>query len=335
MKKFKDVLAVLLTAVMIMGLAACGSEASGGASDESSSEAKTETKTEAGDNDPLNITFVSPVLGMEVWLNAKYGAEAAAEEIGAKVTWVGPSNIDMDEQVRQIENAITEEVDGIISCPLSPVIFEDVYNKAKEKGISVINTAVDTAEDTRTAYIGTDYTNFGEQAAEQLAEKLGNKGNIAVLVTSLDSENQISEMKAGEAWFKKNAPEMKIIVTEATNSDSAQAMDKTNAIIDTYPELDAIWCLEASSPLGSSQAVVERGMEDDIVILGIDDTTDVLDLVEQGGIWGTMTQDFYKMGYEAVKMIDAVHNGQEVPSIQDSGTVLVTKKNLEEYKSRF
>lgn len=283
----------------------------------------------------MEITFVSPVLGMEVWLNAKKGAEAAGEEIGANVTWVGPTNIDMDEQVRQIELAITENVDGIISCPLSPVIFEDVYNKAKEKGIPVINTAVDTEEDIRTAYIGTDYTNFGEQAAEALAGRLNNEGNVAVLVTSMDSENQISEMKAGEAWLKENAPDVKIIVTEVTNSDVAQAMDKTNAMIDTYPELDAIWCLEGASPLGASQAVAERGMEDNIVILGIDDTTDVLDLVDQGAIWGTMTQDFYKMGYEAVKMIEAVKNGEDVPSVQDSGTTCVTKDNLEEYRSRF
>lgn len=334
-KKMALALAALL--VLTLALAACASPTPDASAEvpSASQSASAEANASSKGDDGLKITFVSPLLGMEVWLNARYGAEAAAKELGAEVTWVGPSSIDMDEQVRQLELATAENVDGIISCPLSPVIFEDVYKKALEKDIKIVNTAVDSAEDTRTAYIGTDYTNFGEQAAKNLSEKLGGKGNIAVLVTSLDSENQMSEMKAGQAWLEKNAPDVKIVVTEVTNSDTAQAADKTSAIIDTYPELDAIWCLEAASPLGSSQAVAERNLTDKIVILGIDDTTDVLDLIDQGAIWGTMTQDFYKMGYEAVKMISAAHNGEAVPSVQDSGTVLVTKENLEEYKNRF
>ena len=289
----------------------------------------------AVEGEGLKITFVTPLIGLPVWLNAKYGAEAAAEEIGAEVTWVGPSEIDMDEQVRQIELATAEGVDGIISCPLSPAIFENVYKEALEKGIVIINTAVDSPEDTRTAYIGTDYTNFGQQAAKNLAEKLGGEGNIAVLVTSLDSANQMSELEAGEAYLAENYPDVKIIVTETSDSDTAQAADKVSALIDTYPEMNAIWCLESASPLGAAQTVQERGMTDDIVILGIDDTDDVLDLINQGLIWGTMTQDFYKMGYESVMMIQEVINGGSVPSVQDSGTTLVTKDNLEEYKARF
>ena len=106
-------------------------------------------------------------------------------------------------------------------------------------------------------------------------------------------------------------------------------------MIDTYPELDAIWCLESTSPLGVAQTLQERNMLDQILVLGIDDTDDVLDLIDQGLIWGTMTQDFYKMGYESVKMIKTVKDGGTVDSVQDSGTTLVTKDNLEAYKSRF
>ena len=283
----------------------------------------------------LEITFVTPLLGNPVWLAAKQGADDAAAEIGATVNWVGPSDIDMDEQVRQCELAIVEGVDGIICCPLSPVIFETVYAEALAEGIAVINTAVDTSEGTRTAYIGTDYVNFGEQAARNLAEKLGGEGEVACLVTSLDSENQMAEMEAGKALLEREYPNVKIVVVETSNSNTAQAADKTSAILDAYPELDAVWTLESTSPLGVAQTLQERGMLDQIVVLGIDDTEDVLDLIDQGMIWGTMTQDFYKMGYESVKMIETVKAGGTVESVQDSGTQLVTKDNLEEYKARF
>lgn len=323
-KRLFTLFALLLAAAMT--LSACSGQTGNGSADSSENDDTSEG---------LKITFVSPLLGNPVWLSAKQGAEDAAAEIGASVTWVGPSDIDMDEQVRQIELAITEKVDGIISCPLSPAIFETVYADALSKDIVVINTAVDTREDTRTAYIGTDYVNFGEQAARNLAEQLGGEGEIAVLVTSLDTENQMSELKAGEDLLAREYPDVKIVVVETSNSDTTQAANKTSAMIDTYPELDAIWCLESTSPLGVAQTLQERNMLDQILVLGIDDTDDVLDLIDQGLIWGTMTQDFYKMGYESVKMIKTVKDGGTVDSVQDSGTTLVTKDNLEEYKSRF
>lgn len=351
----KKIIALVLCVVMVVCVfAACAEQEAASTEEPASTEeaASTEEPAEAADteeapaaseeaaadsssDETLNITFVSPLIGLPVWLNAKYGAEAAAQEENCVVSWVGPSEIDMDEQVRQIELAMAEGVDGIICCPLSPSIFEDVYKQAMDKGIFIINTAVDSAEDTRNAYIGTDYVNFGEQAAENIGQKLGGKGNIAVLVTSLDSENQMSEMKAGEDYLAKNYPDIKIVVTEVTNSDTAQAADVTSALIDAYPDLSCIWCLESAAPLGAAQTVNERGLTDKIAILGIDDTEDVLDLVDQGLIWGTMTQDFYKMGYESVKMIRTLHDGGTVPSVQDSGTTLVTKDNLEEYKNRF
>lgn len=331
----KKTIACLLTAAMIFGLSACGSpdssQSSQGGSSADSQTASGSSGQEA--SEPLSITFVTPLLGNPVWLTAKQGAEDAAAEIGTTINWVGPSDIDMDEQVRQIELAIAEKVDGIICCPLSPAIFESVYQEAQDNGIVVVNTAVDTAEDTRTAYIGTDYTNFGEQAARNLAEKLGGKGEIACLVTSLDTENQMSELEAGKALLEKEYPDLKIVVTETSDSDTARAADKTSAILDTYPDLDAIWCLESTSPLGVAQTLQERNLLDKICVLGIDDTEDVLDLIEQGMIWGTMTQNFYKMGYESVKMIATVKGGGTVPSVQDSGTTLVTSENLEEYKA--
>ena len=334
MKK-KQIVAGALTAVMALGIVGCGSRPVEEAKQpEAGTEAPAKEAEEAAEQDePLEITFVTPLLGNPVWLAAKQGAEDAAAGSGITVNWVGPGDIDMDEQVRQIELAIAEGVDGIICCPLSPSIFETVYQKAQEKGIVVINTAVDTAEDTRTAFIGTDYVNFGEQAARNLAEKLGGKGEVACLVTSLDTENQMAELEAGKALWEKEYPDIKIVVTETSNSDTAQAANKTSAILDTYPELDAIWCLESTSPLGVAQTLTERGMLDQICVLGIDDTEDVLDLIGQDKIWGTMTQNFYKMGYEAVKMIETVKNGGTTESVQDSGTTLVTKDNLEAYKN--
>ena len=282
-KTIFTIVAVLLAVLMFAGCSQTSTPASSAAASTSAAAATSASPASASatqaasassaasaasQGKQLNITFVSPVIGMPVWLNAKYGADAAGKQYNAQVSWVGPATIDMNAQVNDVEQAIAAKVDGIICCPLSPSIFEDVYKKAMAAGIAVINTAVDSPEDTRNAYIGTDYTNFGQQAAKNLADKLGGKGNIAVLVTSMDSANQIAEEKAGEEYWAKNNPDMKVIVTETTNSDTATATDKVNALLSTYSELNAIWCLESASPLAAGQSVQERGLSSKITILG-------------------------------------------------------------------
>lgn len=330
---------VVITLVLAFCIG-CGNNDAGPAQEPAQEPAQTEAQPEAapsgGDDDavaagPLNITFVSPLLGHPAWLTAKYSSEDAAAELGATLNWVGPAGIDIEEQVRLQEQAIAEGVDGIIICPLEPSAFEDVNMRALEKGILVINTQVDTSEASRTAYIGTDNENFGKAAAEALAEKTGGTANIALLVSSLDSGNQLLSKEAAERIWADTAPGMQIIVMEATAGDSAQAATKVNSLISAYPELDVIWCLDGSAPAGAAQAVNERGMQDSIVILGVDDTDENLDLIVDGSIWGTLAQNYYAIGYESVMMIDKVMGGGSVPSITDSGSMLILGDTVAEY----
>lgn len=321
-----------------LALAGCGS-GKGNEEPKSSTgttEGSIETPTaEAGTDqkkEVKNIVFVTPLIGHPVWLDAKAGYEAAGEEYGFETQWVGPEGIDMDSMVKQIEAAIAQKVDGIITCPLNPSAFTAVYQQAQEAGIPIVNTAVDTGEDTRLAYIGTDEENFGRTAAEALAEKLGGKGKIACMQTSMDSENQNNQYNAFEKTLKEKYPDMEIVVREVDNSDMLTAVDKFNAILQSTPDINGIMCFEASAGPAAAKVLLEKGITEEVSVLAIDDMEDTLGYIRDGAIWGTLTQDFYRMGYEGAKFIVDAAEGSEVPSITDSGTILVTKDNIDTYK---
>ena len=112
-----------------------------------------------------------------------------------------------------------------------------------------------------------------------------------------------------------------------------KAIDKTTSILATYPEVDVIYCLEASGGPGSAKVIEEQGLQDKILILAVDDTVDTLDYIKKGIIYGTITQNFFKMGYDSVKFIvESINSGTVPPSITDSGTILVTMENIDTYK---
>lgn len=229
--------------------------------------------------------------------------------------------------------AIANGVDGIIGCPLNPTAFEAVYLKAKGLDIPVVNTAVDSPENTRLAFVGTDTIQMGVNAAMAIIEATGGEANVAVLCTALDTGNQLSSFNAFVDYCAKNAPGVKVVVREADDSDMLKAIDKTESILAAYPEVNVIYCLEAAAGPGAAKVIEEKGLQDKIVILAVDDTVDTLDYIKKGIIYGTITQNFFKMGYDAVKFIvEYKLNGTIPPSITDSGTVLVTKENIDTYK---
>jgi ABC-type sugar transport system substrate-binding protein len=280
----------------------------------------------------VHFVFVTPLIGHPAWLEAKRGAEDAAKKLGFQLSWVGPSGIDMDAQVQQIEIAIAQKVAGVFNCPLNPEAFLGVYAKAKEAGVPIINVQVDTPESTRLAFIGTGMVEYGQMAAEVLAKKMNGKTNIAVVQTSMDSGNQNAEFDAFKKVIDAKYPGMKVIVRETDQSDMVVAADKINAILSTYPQVDSLFCLEGSAAPAAARVLKERGLKDKVTVLGIDDMPETLGAIREKLIWGTLTQNYYFMGYQGSQMFLDHLAGKKVPSITDSGTTLVTLENVDTYK---
>ena len=98
-----------------------------------------------------------------------------------------------------------------------------------------------------------------------------------------------------------------------------------------HPEIDTIFCLESIGGVAAANAVSEMGMDGKITILAIDDNADTVQMIKDGKIWATMAQNFYKMGYTAGELAIKHLNGEEVDSVVDSGTVLITDENADTY----
>jgi len=69
--------------------------------------------------------------------------------------------------------------------------------------------------------------------------------------------------------------------------------------------------------------------------LAIDDNKDTLQYIRDGKIWGTMAQNFYKMGYTAGEFAKDYLENKKVDSVVDSGTILITKDNIDTYRDEF
>jgi ribose transport system substrate-binding protein len=266
----------------------------------------------------------NPLVGSAVFTSEDNGMKAAAEEFGFKLKIIGPSVLDDTQMMQAVESAIVEEPDLIVTTPYNYTALEQTYKKAKEAGIPIINISSDSPEDGRVSFIGTYNTTYGQLAADYINEKMGGKANVMIMMGNLDTSNQLEQKTAFEAKIAESYPGIKVVTTEEDNCDPAVAVPKFQDTLKVILRSTQIFCLESIG--GSSAAVVMKEMDliGKITVLAIDDNADTVQYIRDGVIWGTMAQNFYKMGYLAGDFAMKNLKGEAVDSVVDSGTILIT-----------
>ncbi len=111
---------------------------------------------------------------------------------------VGPNKIDIPAMISQIEQAITDGADGIITCPLDPAAFKGVIDEAKSKGIIV--ASIGCVDPNATFSVGTGNEQYGRVSADLINEQTG--GNAQVGIVGTDQ----THAEPGRAGRRASAP---------------------------------------------------------------------------------------------------------------------------------
>ena len=338
----KKLIALLLALVMVVGLVACGAkeEAAAPAEKEEAAPAETEAaKEEAApeaSEDAPYIIMVNALNGHPVYEQQAEAARKAAEDYGVNLEIIGPSmgtSTIVSDYVAAMENAITLQPDAIICEPFDPALFTCV-TQAYEAGIPVFCTSNGT--DNTEEYIsctGTDNTQYGITAADMIAEATGGKANLLVVLGNLTTVNQVEQLEGIKSRIAEAYPDMKVVDAVADENDLSKAVTLFQDNFNAYPEIDTVVMLESTGGPGAAQ--VAKEMNKEVRILDIDAVAETIANIQAGTEWATLAQNFFKRGYESVRMAYEYldQDGQiEYSQFMDSSTVLITAENAPTYE---
>lgn len=333
----KKIISLLLILCMTVGIAACGSkesessEAVPAETEQAKTEALAEGNVESGEDGAYELIFVCPIVGLEYWDMCSDGIAAADAEFGTTTQIVGPTDTATfaTELINYIEAAISSQPDGIMTyCGLDTV--RPMIEKANELGIPFMAIDSDAADTARIAYVGTDPYNAGYKTGEAMIEAMGTSGKIAVLCSGLSSEKEMTEVDA----FKDAIADcdIEILAMEETNADLATGVVKMEALVQTYPEMTGVLCTSAYDVQAAAKVKEEMGL-DDLVLIGYDDQEETLNYIRKGTINAIVVQDPYQMGYQGVELMKRYLDGETLESdVFDTGTILVTQENVDNYR---
>lgn len=337
-KLFLITLTIMFVLSVVIGGLSCKAEQ---AAEETTEEAVEEEAVEAVEEEPagkiaegMKITYITPLIAHPVWDEARQGFEDAAAEYGFEGQYVGPQGIDPVEMLNQMDIAIAEGVDGIITMAMNPETWIPALEKAEEAGVTVILVYSDSPGP-RLCTLGTDTHTLGVNGAEEHVAELERRGwePKAISMQSTMDANFANEVREAYVEVLEQVPGFELLAVEDCQSDMLVAVQKFENLFRTYPETNVV--ISCCGEVGPAAAKVaeEMGISEDMIIIAIDDVAETLDWISKGVIYGTMAQNFYSSGYVGASMIiDNILNGVVPPEHNDTGSLFVSLDNIDNYK---
>jgi ribose transport system substrate-binding protein len=256
------------------------------------------------------------------------GFKDAGAKYGVNIEVESPPKFDIALQVKVIEDLIARGVDGIAISAVDNKGLVAVVNEAIAAGITVICFDADAPATDRACYIGTLNKPAGYMAGEYMFNLMGGKGEVAILQGGLAPN--LNERQEG---FREAAAKtgVKIVAFEDFQADFAMGVNKTEALLETYPNLGAIFGVSAYGAPTAATVLKEQGRAGEVIIGGFDDLQETLTGVRDGSVQFCLVQKAYKMGWLSVEKMLDLRAGRSVPDVIDTGLIIVTKKNVDTY----
>ena len=279
-----------------------------------------------------DLTFVMVPKGVHPYYEPCFeGFKAAAEKYGITAEYEAPQKFDIALQVKVIEDLIARGVNGIAISALDAKPLIPVIRRAMAEGIMVLTFDAPAPGSEQLSYIGTNNKNAGYAAGEKLAELIGDTGKIAILQGGLGAPNlNLRREGLGEA-LKAVAPGIEIVTVEDNQGQFDLAVNKTEAILETYPDVSAVMGVSAYGAPGAAKVVKEQGKAGQVLVAGFDDLKDTLEGIKEGTIQFCLVQKTYTMGWLSVEKLLAATKGEEIEKEIDTGVIIVTKDNVDSY----
>ena len=330
---------------LLLLLAACGKN-------EPAQQTTASTNANTAPNgEKIIIAMLPKLINIDYFEACKRGAEKTAGELGVTLIYDGPTEPSGSEQTKFFDTWIRQGVQAICVAPNQPKGITRFVDKAKQAGIKVLTWDSDAPESGRDLFVNQcDEKTLGEALMDDLAKQMGEEGEWAIAIASLDAANLNTWRRFSEARAKEKYPKMKLVATEVTKEDENFAREKVQTLLNAYPNLKGIIAFDSNSVPGASEAVKRANKVGKVAVVGNSTPNKMRPYIKEGVLqsfylWdpralGSLTLALAKVLVEGKEVTD----GMEVPgfgkitlSKNDPKTVIMaepirfTKENIDTY----
>ncbi len=264
------------------------------------------------------IALISKGFQHQFWQAVKAGADKAATDLGVTVTFEGPdSETQVDRQIDMLSAALAKKPAAIGFAALDSQAAIPLLQQAKDANIPVVAFDSGVDSDIPVATASTNNLAAASLAADKMAELIGGKGQVALVVHDQTSRTGIDRRDGFVNRIKEAYPEIEIVATEYGDGDHLKSTEITKAILQANPDLKGIFGANEGSAIGVVNGVKEMNRQ--LVIIGYDSGAQQKQAIRDGLKAGAITQNPVGIGYKTVEAAVKATKGEAVEKNIDTG----------------
>jgi len=259
-------------------------------------------------------------LGNPYWQLIAEGIQAKADILGITVDILsGATENDPDGQRLILETMLKEKYDAFIISPQTASNLENGIQQVENAGLPVL--IIDETISGTQHWIGPDHYESGLLAGEFFKKEI-NHGQVAVIKGT--SETYAAQQRTQGLIDSLANSSIEVVTIIPANWDLQQSRKVAQNIIQSYPDIQGIYCNNDIMALGALAAIDYIHPSKKILIVGTDGIQFAIDEIHNGRLAATIDSSPYQTGGAALEVIIRLLEGQAVPKVVYTPQQLVT-----------
>lgn len=269
----------------------------------------------------------------DFWTSLIAGAELGAEEFNTDLEVLGgKSEVDIDGQIKRIEEAIKKKPDVMLVAPCSYSETTEALQKVVDSGIKLILIDSVIDKDIAQSVVATDNYLAGKQLGEFARGLIDEHTQIGIVAHVKGASTAIERENGLRDGLGKYEPQVKDVVFCGSSYDKAYSL--TLEMLEEYPDLGMILGTNEYSAVGAARAIKELGLTGKVKVVGFDNSVEEIQLMEEGVFQGIIIQKPFNMGYLGIEQAVNLMNGKSIEKNLDSGCKLINRNNMYEEENQ-
>ncbi|GAA3194062.1 ABC transporter substrate-binding protein [Actinocorallia longicatena] len=243
--------------------------------------------------------------------------EAAKLGISSGNLLVTNAQSDLNKQISDIKSMLDQGAQALIVAPLNSDGLQPALDAAKAKKVPVITIDRKVTSQPCTDYltfIGSNFVQQGERAADQMIRVTGGKAKVAILLGA-SGNNVTTDRTKGFKDKIASSSGIEIVAEQTGEFDRSKGQAVMEQLLQSNPEINAVYAENDEMGIGAVNAIkaADKKAGTDIKIVSIDGTRNAVKLITTGG-YNAVVESNPRFGPLAFQTLQQFLDGTAIPA---------------------
>ena len=257
------------------------------------------------------------------------GVNAKAQQLGLEVE-LKNANMDSNNQIDQLQEAIAEKPKAIILLPMDGTSIVPTVAKINDAKIPLITTNRNL-NGGQFAEVMSDEYQAGQLQGEYMAENLPQGAKIVYLM----GESALEVSKQRYLGFKEacldKRPDIELLAKAECDWSESAGLKNMAMWLKVFPKIDAVVSANDNMAIGAIKAMKAAGRNQGVLVSGCDATKDALQAIAAGDMSMTVEQNADKTVDAIMELLQKALKGEQPTEKVKVPYTEINKNNVASY----